>query len=1012
MKSIRELALKSSIYECVKRSLKIEDIKISEFLIHFSRQSKNFEEFKEILSKKNVKVSAELLKQVFEIVKKHDDQHIHEEKIEEFVKEMSQHNENDKNIKKPEVGLIYRGRITSVLKDGAIIKLVGFHGRQSGFLPLSEMNADDSLSLSANDIVAVGQILYVRVLKYSNGQTTVSIRGIDQSTGVSFEDPTLNASGAIHSTWGETTKAPKRVASPNRFELEQLMKTGVVSKDDVYQWTGDYALRFQPEQNDEYFEIALNKTVPPFLVGLQKDRRNIVPLTIQSNPDGGLARTAREAQRLAREGYGRGRFASQNVVGLLDDEQPSVIPHVPLSDLPEWKRQTFGSFGPVSNKKLPITDYESRIIEKLSQNRVFILVGETGCGKTTQIPQMLYRSGIAGDKLIGITQPRRVAAISVAKRVAEEMDAELGQLVGYQVRFEDCTSSSTKIKFMTDGMLLKECLTDRKLPKYGVIMLDEAHERTVHTDVLFGLMRELLEKDTDLKVIATSATLQSSKFSEFFFNCPVLEVPGRTFPVSVSYTVQSIENYIDASIRAVLKLHQTEEKPGDILLFLTGQEDIDIVCETLYQQGKAMERECGNLIVLPIYSSLPTEQQTMIFQPTPIGERKVVVATNIAETSLTIDGIRYVVDPGLVKEMKYDPRTGMDTLEIVPISRASADQRKGRAGRTSEGKCVRLYTEASYLKEMQPASIPEIQRANMANVALDMKVIGIDDLIGFNFMDKPPTKIIIDALDQLYVLGALDEEGNLTTLGRDMSKFSLNPQLAKMLIMSSKLGCSEEALIIVSILSVQGIWYRPRDKMKEADAMKARLNRDEGDHITLLNVYRLWEKDHFSEEWCRKHFIHYRSLRRAQDVMKQLRFQMEKYGLPIVSCGNDTQPILKAIVSGFFSKAARKSDENAYKTLIDEHPVYMFPGSALFGIEPDYVVFHELLYTTKEYMRNTVNIDPKWLVELAPAFYRKASPFEITTRKHHEKLKPLATRNKDDTERSWRITEKRIISYS
>ena len=1007
MEKIRELALKSAVYEAVKRSLKIEKRQIADFLIHFARNNSTFEGFQENLKQKKVTISIDLSKFVFDVVKKHDAQKFSEDSI-----VLPIHQEQEKEEKNPEIGVIYRGRVTTVSGQGAFLKIEGFHGK-TGFLPLNEMKNDPASSLTPSDIVGVGQSLYVKVIKSVTNYTTLSIRGIDQSTGLSIEDEPIFDATTQHGIM----RSSKRLTSPERFEMLQLMRTGAIDQKDVFNWTGEYTLRYQNTRAEEYFEIALNKTIPPFLVGLQKERKNIVPMTVQSNPEGSLARAAREAVRQSHERFSFRRisqYSSSTLGGLLDDEMPSVVPSVPLAELPEWKRQTFGSFGPskTQTKKLPITEYEKKILDKLKENRVFILVGETGCGKTTQIPQMLYKSGIAGDKLIAVTQPRRVAAISVAERVAEEMGEEIGGVVGYQVRFEECVSPKTKIKFMTDGMLLKECLTNKKLPAYGVIMLDEAHERTVHTDVLFGLMRELLETDTDIKVIVTSATLQKQKFSNFFFNCPVLEVPGRTFPVITSFAVQPFDNYLEASIRAVLKLHQTEEKPGDILLFLTGQEDIDAACEALYQQGKKMERECGKLIVLPIYSSLPSEQQSIIFMPTPPGERKVVVATNIAETSITIDGIRYVVDPGLVKEMRYDPRTGMDTLEVVPISRASADQRKGRAGRTQEGKCIRLYTEEAYLKEMQETSVPEIQRANMAMVALDMKVIGIDDLVSFNFMDKPPTRIIIDALDQLYVLGALDEEGNLTKLGKDMSNFSLNPQLAKVLIMSAKLGCSEEALIIVAILSVQTIWYRPKDREAQADAMKAKLNRDEGDHLTLLHVYREWEANDFSEQWCKKYFVQYRSLRRAQDVINQLRGQMERFGLPIESCKGDPQPILKAIVSGFFAKAARKTNNSEYKTIVDDHPVYMFPGSSLFGLEPEYVIFHELVNTTREYMRNTVGVDPRWLVELAPAFYRKAEPGEITARKHRERLQPLATNRKEDTERSWRITEKRIISYS
>jgi ATP-dependent RNA helicase DHX8/PRP22 len=521
-------------------------------------------------------------------------------------------------------------------------------------------------------------------------------------------------------------------------------------------------------------------------------------------------------------------------------------------------------------------------------------------------------------------------------------------------------------------------------------------------------MKEIVNVNSDIKIIVTSATLQEEKFSEFFHNCPILKIPGRSFPEQESFATKPFQDYLDTSIQAVLALHSTEPLPGDILLFLTGQDDIDTACEILYAKSKPMEDQCGQLIVLPIYSTLPSEQQSMIFEETPEGCRKVVIATNIAETSITIDGIRYVVDPGFVKEMWYDAKVGMDSLKMVPISKAAANQRKGRAGRTGPGKCIRLYTQDSFVKEMSEVSVPEIQRSNIVMVVLQLKAMGINDVINFDFMDKPDTGLIIDGLEQLYVLGALDEEGNLTKLGVKMAQFPLNPQMSKMLIVSSELGCSEEILVIVALLSVQGIWYRPRQKQSIADAMKVKLNQEEGDHITLLHVYREWVKANRSEQWCRDYFVHFRSLRRADDIINQLRGLMERFKLRIHSAGRQVEIVQKAIVSGFFAKAARKDGQKGYETLVDNHLVHMFPGSSLFGREPDFVVFHELVNTTKEFMRNTIAIDPRWLVEVAPAFYRRASPSELTARKRNERLVPLSDQLRKH-ERDWRITEQRIV---
>jgi ATP-dependent RNA helicase DHX8/PRP22 len=316
-------------------------------------------------------------------------------------------------------------------------------------------------------------------------------------------------------------------------------------------------------------------------------------------------------------------------------------------------------------------------------------------GKTTQMTQYLVEAGFSTRGIIGCTQPRRVAAMSVAKRVAEEIGCRLGQEVGYTIRFEDCTSSATRIKYMTDGMLLREALIDPNLSKYAVIMLDEAHERTIHTDVLFGLLKQTLKRRTDLKLIVTSATLDAEKFSSYFYNSPIFTIPGRTFPVEIMYTKDPESDYLEASMITVMQIHLSEP-PGDILVFLTGQEEIDTACETLFNRMKTLGPSVPELIILPVYSALPSEMQSRIFEPAPPGARKVVIATNIAETSITIDGIFYVVDPGFVKQNCYDPKLGMDSLQVVPISQAQSRQRSGRAGRTGPGKCYRLYTETAY----------------------------------------------------------------------------------------------------------------------------------------------------------------------------------------------------------------------------------------------------------------------------------------------------------------------------
>ena len=589
-------------------------------------------------------------------------------------------------------------------------------------------------------------------------------------------------------------------------------------------------------------------------------------------------------------------------------------------DVPEWKKCAFGgnkvSYGKKTKlslleqrQALPIYKLRAQLVQAIMDNQILIVIGDTGSGKTTQITQYVAEEGLAARGKIGCTQPRRVATMSVAKRVSEEFCCRLGQEVGYTIRFEDCTSLETVIKYMTDGMLLRECLVDSDLKQYSVVMLDEAHERTIHTDVLFGLLKKAVKKRPDLKLIVTSATLDSVKFSHYFFEAPIFTIPGRTYPVDILYTKEAEVDYLDASLISVMQIHLTEP-PGDILLFLTGQEEIDTSCEILYERMKSLGPEVPELIILPVYSALPSEMQTRIFEPAPPGSRKVVIATNIAETSLTIDGIYYVVDPGFVKQKVYNTKCGLDALVITPISQAQAKQRSGRAGRIGPGKCYRLYTERAYQDEMFPTAVPEIQRTNLASAVLSLKAMGINDLLSFDFMDSPPMETLIMAMEQLHSLSAYDDEGLLTRIGKRMAEFPLEPQLCKTLIKSVHLGCSVEVLTIVSMLSVQNVFYRPMvHEQSIADQRKTKFHQLEGDHMTLLAVYNAWRNNKFSNQWCFENFIQARSLRRAQDIRKQMLGIMDRHKLDVVSCGKDVSKVQRAICSGFFRNAACKDPQ-------------------------------------------------------------------------------------------------------
>lgn len=633
-------------------------------------------------------------------------------------------------------------------------------------------------------------------------------------------------------------------------------------------------------------------------------------------------------------------------------------------------------------KTLPIYKFRDDLLQAVEEYQVIVIVGETGSGKTTQIPQYLHEAGYTAKGKVACTQPRRVAAMSVAARVSQEMGVKLGHEVGYSIRFEDCTSEKTIIKYMTDGMLLREFLGEPDLASYSVVMVDEAHERTLSTDILFGLVKDISRFRPDLKLLISSATLDAEKFSDYFDSAPIFKIPGRRYPVEIHYTKAPEADYIDAAIVTVLQIHVTQP-PGDILVFLTGQEEIETVDEILKHRTRGLGTKITELIICPIYANLPTELQAKIFEPTPEGARKVVLATNIAETSLTIDGIKYVIDPGFCKIKSYNPRTGMESLLINPISKASANQRAGRSGRTGPGKCFRLYTSYNYMHDLEDNTVPEIQRTNLANVVLTLKSLGIHDLVNFDFMDPPPSEALLKALEQLFALSALNSRGELTKTGRRMAEFPLDPMLSKMIVASEKYKCSDEVISIASMLSIgNSIFYRPKDKQVHAD--NARLNfhtGNVGDHIALLNVYNSWKETDYSTQWCYENYIQVRSMKRARDIRDQLEGLMERVEIEICSNASDLDAIKKAITSGFFHHSARLQRDGTYKTVKNPQTVHIHPSSGLAEIRPRWVVYHELVLTTKEFMRQVTELKPEWLVEIAPHYYQLKDVDDSGTKK-------------------------------
>lgn len=625
----------------------------------------------------------------------------------------------------------------------------------------------------------------------------------------------------------------------------------------------------------------------------------------------------------------------------------------------------------MTRRSLPVYAVKKELMNVIREHQVCVIVGETGSGKTTQLAQYLEEEGYARFGVIGCTQPRRVAAVSVAQRVAEEFrgGSELGQEVGYTIRFEDTTSEKTIIKYMTDGILLRESLSDPELDGYAVVIMDEAHERSLNTDVLFGVLRGVVTRRRDLKVIITSATLNAEKFADFFGAAPIFKIPGRSFPVDTFFSKTPIEDYVDGAIWQAVQIHIQAPLPGDILIFMTGQEDIETTCEALAEKIGKLEKP-RPLLILPIYSQLAADLQAKIFEPAPEGYRKIVVATNIAETSLTIDGIQYVIDSGYCKLKTYNPRLGIDALLLCPASQSSANQRSGRAGRTGPGKSYRLFTSSAYVTELLETNVPEIQRTNLSHVVLLLKTLGVSDLLDFPFLDPPPAENILKSMLGLWLLGALGPQGALTELGRRMSIFPLDPALSSLLFKGEEFGCLVEAVTIVAMLSVPNVFMRPHGREDESDSAREKFFVPESDHLTLLHVYQRWRAAGCRADWCAKHYISGKSMRKAREVREQLLEIVRTEGMQ-ESSSDEWDSIRRAIAAAFFYQAARRKGIGEYINIRSAVVCGLHPTSALYGtgLSPDYVVYHELIMTRREYMSCVTAVDPHWLAEAGPALY-------------------------------------------
>ena len=681
-----------------------------------------------------------------------------------------------------------------------------------------------------------------------------------------------------------------------------------------------------------------------------------------------------DKRRLSARIHGIGKIKSQEAQQAVADE---IQQQIEQARLRVEQRKSAVKNPIVFPESLPVSQRKAEIEKLLSEHQVIVVAGETGSGKTTQLPKMCLELGFGNLGTIGHTQPRRIAARSVAARIAEELQTELGDLVGYKVRFNDQISDNTQIKLMTDGILLAEIQTDRFLNQYSCLIIDEAHERSLNNDFILGYLKQLLPRRPDLKVIITSATIDVERFSKHFNNAPIIEVSGRTYPVEVRYrpvVEEDDQDQLQGILNAVDELQA--EGRGDILIFMSGEREIRDTAEALQKQN------LKHTEILPLFARLSAQEQNKIFHPS--GLNRIVLATNVAETSLTVPGIKYVIDPGTARISRYSYRTKVQRLPIEPISQASANQRKGRCGRVSEGICIRLYSEEDFNNRPEFTD-PEILRTNLASVILQMTALGLDDIEAFPFVDAPDKRHIQDGVKLLEELGAFEtvqtksgEKRRLTTIGRQLAQFPVDPRLAKMLLSAVDFGSVYEVMIIVSALSIQDPRERPTEKQQASDEKHRRFADKKSDFLAFLNLWNYVQeqqkeltKNQFRRQ-CQKDFLNYLRIREWQDIYQQIRLAVREMGLPINSEKAEYQQIHTALLSGLLSHIGLKEAEKQQYLGARNAHFAIFPNSVLFKKQPKWVMAAELVETSKLWGRMVAEIEPEWIEPLAEHLTKKS----------------------------------------